>query len=816
MSNPAHDQFAASLRGDRTLRPRDSKGRTAKVGTDGGAEASVHPVASASASENVPPVVQPQVVVEQRPTIDAQELIQSIPSSHSSESVVSMPGSYQAEVLAEPVVEVSARRSDSHDSFGSLNNFVDVIRAEQVTLRAEQAAFETDVKAQLADLAKVMRRQDEMVLAMEARQIKRLDEMFELLQLSVARSSATAGANATPNTVFRTPYVSNQGPKATSVASSSLTPSRSEPVKKVKIEGALADSAASRIKSAKAKGKSTAQVVEVDKEHDDMPPLDDESEVDDSDAEVDDYRPDLDSGSSSENEEKRARTEMPREAPSPRKGSNVIATRPSTPPRPAVLATAATTGVDSSLIAGLRKAIPDYYGNLTKPAELDDFLEATDRYWRRGQLPGDMVVDAIIGKLKGNAHTWWIGLKQEGNQPTDWAIMREMMRPAFTAKNLDAALRARLWNITQRKSVQEYIDAFQRVAVQIPELQDAEASAAFQRGLRAEIIEHMDMYDLVGRPLSCTALKKAALDRELQWKAARLQKGGPSGGVHHINGGGDSSSNGKKKKQQRKPPGRSSPNKKGGRPHCGACGKDGHDEDHCYEIIGTPSERAAKKKALQAKRGADGRSKERRSPKSAPGATKSDTEDEATVQLILHTDARSVHAVMLDSGAQLSVVHEQLLLDDYKTVEFTGKITAANGTTLTIVGSGSITIRDHVDSNKWITWHNVYHCTNIHRNVLAVTPLLDMDMVVKLGGANPGIFDADNDRVLSLEAYKGLTFLKGFVHTASEVLVVEVDRSLTDFSASGNGKTATSENYGIAALATLEKRLSEPLLINSH
>ena len=394
--------------------------------------------------------------------------------------------------------------------------------------------------------------------------------------------------------------------------------------------------------------------------------------------------------------------------------------------------------------------------------------------------------------------------------------MRELMRPAFTAKNLDAALRARLWNITQRKSVQEYIDAFQRVAVQIPGLQDAEASAAFQKGLRAEILEHMDMYDLAGRPLGCTALKKAALDRELQWKAARLQKTGPSGGVNHIHSGGDSSSNGKRKKQQKRPPGQSSPKKRGGKLHCAACGRDGHDEDHCYEIIGTPSERAAKKRALQAKRGADGKSKDKKSPKSAPEAAKSDTDDEAIVQLILHTDARSVHAVMLDSGAQISVVHERLLLDNYKAVTFTGKITAANGTTLTIVGSGSVTIRDHVDPNKWIMWTNVYHCTNINRNVLAVTPLLDMDMVIKLGGANPGIFDADNDRVLSVEAYKGLTFLKGFVHTDSEVLVVEVDRSLTDFSASGNEKTATSENYGIVDLATLEKRLSAQLLIDSH
>jgi len=812
MSDPTHDQFAASLRGERTLRPRDSKGRAAKVGTDGGAEASVHTVALASGSEIVPPVVQPQVVIEKRPTVDAQESISSIPSSHSSESVISMPGSYQAEVTVEPVVEASGSRSDLHDSFGSLTNSVDVIRAEQVTLRAEQAAFEVDIKAQLADLARVIKRQDETVLAMEARQNKRLDEMVELLKLSVAKSNATTRASVTPNTAFHTPYVSNQEPKSTGVASSSFTPSRSEPVKKVKLETAIA----SVVKSAKAKGKMTASGSHPAEDYDDLPPLADDNGVDYPDAEADDYRPELDPSSSSEDEEEPVRTEMAREAPSSRRYATVVATSPSTPLRPAVLATAATTGVDSSLIAGLRKAIPDYYGNLSKPAELDDFLEATDRYWRRGQLPGDMVVDAIIGKLKGNAHTWWIGLKQEGNQPTDWAVMRELMRPAFTAKNLDAALRARLWNITQRKSVQEYIDAFQRVAVQIPGLQDAEASAAFQKGLRAEILEHMDMYDLAGRPLGCTALKKAALDRELQWKAARLQKTGPSGGVNHIHSGGDSSSNGKKKKQQKRPPGQSSPKKRGGKLHCAACGRDGHDEDHCYEIIGTPSERAAKKRALQAKRGADGKSKDKKSPKSAPEAAKSDTDDEAIVQLILHTDARSVHAVMLDSGAQISVVHERLLLDNYKAVTFTGKITAANGTTLTIVGSGSVTIRDHVDPNKWIMWTNVYHCTNINRNVLAVTPLLDMDMVIKLGGANPGIFDADNDRVLSVEAYKGLTFLKGFVHTDSEVLVVEVDRSLTDFSASGNEKTATSENYGIVDLATLEKRLSAQLLIDSH
>ena len=159
----------------------------------------------------------------------------------------------------------------------------------------------------------------------------------------------------------------------------------------------------------------------------------------------------------------------------------------------------------------------------------------------------------------------------------------------------------------------------------------------------------------------------------------------------------------------------------------------------CYQVIGTPEQRAAKTKALLAETTAGGHGfKKQNLPRpSEHGKGKSGgSADTNVVNLLMHTDARSKHAVILDSGAQMSVVREKLLLDNYTEDVQGAKITAANGSTLKILGYGSVTVRDPAYSDKWVTWNKVYHCADICRNVLSIAPLTSMGLEVRVG-SNP-------------------------------------------------------------------------------
>jgi len=811
MSSNAHDQFAASLRDEANRpepRPRDSKGRFVK------------PLANVKVPGS-------STTVLQRGEDDVLTQPGGYPVSQDKSIHVIVPAS--AGEPSTSVVDTQPQdRVKQEDAIASTVTHQEPLVLQEAVADAVAKALEP-MKALLQNSLQSVYAAQEEHFRFFAKALTQIDDdhraQVRALQADVQeRLDGVAGYEErfqTPSSKFLTPKAHSSRASATLLRRpSSQASTRSEPVGPVRNSKAPVKKSFDSEKSPNAKHvrmqalDSTVNLEAhsvAESNNDDAPPL--ASESSESESDDDEGSPSNETSDDEDNDVESIRQEL---ISSPRLSSVTKTYREQVPSvhtsvYPAVAPTVAPTGVaaygaDPSLVAGLRKAIPDYYGDLSKPNELDAFIDATDRYWRRGQLSGDTVMDAIVGKLKSAALTWWTGLKQDGIQPTDWVLMRDMMRSAFIAKNLDADLRAKLWTIQQRTTVQKYIDAFQRVAVQIVDLTDAEAAAAFQKGLRAEILEHMPLHDIYGRALNCTALKRAALDRELKWKAARAKSGQQGSNVNTI-GGTASSSSSSKRVGKRSPKRNFTGNNRRFDMECRVCGHTNHTEDRCYAVLGTPEERAAKKKALIAKRAVGTVVVASKKPSRFSDTTQAGSKEERTVGVIIHTDARSVHAAILDNGAQASVVHERMLLDNFiPATQADGYLTAANGTRIPVLGKGTVRIVDPHDSSKWIEWNDVFLSADVQRNVLATSPLVNQGMEIRLGGATPGVFDDGGECLLRTELRNGLTFVKGIVKTDSSILAIDVNETTSLKLSAGNAETGMSLNYGIVASVILEKK----------
>lgn len=139
---------------------------------------------------------------------------------------------------------------------------------------------------------------------------------------------------------------------------------------------------------------------------------------------------------------------------------------------------------------GPRLAPPSLYDG--RANTLDDWLEEMVRQFEFYATPdGAEQIRIAAAHLGAAARAWWADIAA-ASRPADWAAMKAALRARFQPITTAEAARARLRSLTQGKSsVHDYVSAFRRLMVAVPDMSDADRLFCFKSGLRPAIATHL-------------------------------------------------------------------------------------------------------------------------------------------------------------------------------------------------------------------------------------------------------------------------------------------------------------------------------------
>ena len=148
---------------------------------------------------------------------------------------------------------------------------------------------------------------------------------------------------------------------------------------------------------------------------------------------------------------------------------------------------------------------------------MDGWLRATEHYCDFVKLEDAQRVKFAGTLLRERAEGWlrrWEIMKEV---PESWTEFKEALVKEFRPTHALKIARDSLATLQQTGTVEEYVDTFQNLALEIPDMSAAEALDRFERGLRPEAFEHVrDM-----EPQNLATAFRIALDFESRRKATQ-------------------------------------------------------------------------------------------------------------------------------------------------------------------------------------------------------------------------------------------------------------------------------------------------------
>jgi uncharacterized membrane protein YgcG len=147
----------------------------------------------------------------------------------------------------------------------------------------------------------------------------------------------------------------------------------------------------------------------------------------------------------------------------------VVAQHASRPDRPRLSAPAKYAGGGPALDQWLNEMARQF-----------DFYLMTD--------DGERIRYATVN-MEGAAYDWWTHLAAAA-RPATWALLEAALRTRFQPVNSAELARAKLLALTQgKRSVQDFVDAFRRIVIRMPNMHEEDQLFQFLRGLRPELAQ---------------------------------------------------------------------------------------------------------------------------------------------------------------------------------------------------------------------------------------------------------------------------------------------------------------------------------------
>lgn len=160
---------------------------------------------------------------------------------------------------------------------------------------------------------------------------------------------------------------------------------------------------------------------------------------------------------------------------------------------------------------------PGLYNGERNPTVITLWCQNVERYLNFYSLPANQWVPYAVNLLRGQAQTWWNRLCVNYTEPTTWEAFKEKLNSEFKPAYSLKSARDRLANCRQETTVTDYVEKFQDILLELPEVTDDEAMDRFVRGLKESVRIHvltrdpMDFEDATKYAIAHESARKAGL-----------------------------------------------------------------------------------------------------------------------------------------------------------------------------------------------------------------------------------------------------------------------------------------------------------------
>jgi hypothetical protein len=130
---------------------------------------------------------------------------------------------------------------------------------------------------------------------------------------------------------------------------------------------------------------------------------------------------------------------------------------------------------------------PDTFDGGRSASAVEGWLRSIERYAVLTKISEFEKVKFAATLMRGRAETWLRRLEAESTLPAEWHDFKNSVIKAFKPVHSVEMARDKLAVLNQTGSVESYVDAFQNLSLEIPDLSPAEAKDRFIRGLQPSI-----------------------------------------------------------------------------------------------------------------------------------------------------------------------------------------------------------------------------------------------------------------------------------------------------------------------------------------
>ncbi|EIE82979.1 hypothetical protein RO3G_07684 [Rhizopus delemar RA 99-880] len=139
----------------------------------------------------------------------------------------------------------------------------------------------------------------------------------------------------------------------------------------------------------------------------------------------------------------------------------------------------------------IRIPIPSTYAGDRNAATINIWIQEVERYLQFYNVPSNQWIPYAVTLMRDRAQKWWNRLTEKNEQSTTWERFKLDIEYAFKPSYSQQAARDRLANVKQSSSVIEYVDAFQDILLDLPNISDDESLDRFVRGLKNNVRTHV-------------------------------------------------------------------------------------------------------------------------------------------------------------------------------------------------------------------------------------------------------------------------------------------------------------------------------------
>ena len=416
----------------------------------------------------------------------------------------------------------------------------------------------------------------------------------------------------------------------------------------------------------------------------------------------------------------------------------------------------------------LLKQVPNFNGDMSSPQLLLEFIAKMDDFFEVAYLSPLLETKMAVSKLTSTAHIWWRTQESQGTVPRTWNLLKTALRLRFTPPAFSSMIRDKLDNLSQTASVIAYNNAFNKLVMQIPDMNKGEIEHRYLKGLKRPIYSAIISKDLADIDvMQEAATRQEQLTSERGTRAPKIE----SRVEAHLTHGGPAA---RTNQRTWKPHPRKDFNRRSDRrpdSPCHLCEQTGHWMKDCPQMTNARAFLKQQQCAV--------RSSNMRSAQQGPAAE---------ANLVLATNHRSSHSIALDSCATHHVIKDAILLTDLRPIPAV-QISVANGENLTALQAGTLTISNN-DTDEAVVCTDVLYVPEASRNLVSTAPLNHDGYEITFSSTGSSI-RKEGHVILPLRHNGNLPFIDGYVETTAAAFAIEAKQ-----------RTAMSINYGINALGT--------------